>query len=125
MVQLFNKRRRPIDSIMNPNPPEIPSDNTAKQAAKLMVDRDASQIVVIENNEPKWILDISKITPDALKNDKPIMELPLFPVNTVQSGAEISTVLDSIKSFPFIVTEDKDKKKVKGIVTAQDVSKAL
>jgi CBS domain-containing protein len=110
---------------MNPNVPEISSDKTTKEAAKLMVDRDCSQIVVTEDNEPKWILDISKITQDSLVKDKPIKQLPLSPVNTVQSGAEINTVLHSNQSFPLIVTEDKEKKKVKGIVTAEDVSKAL
>lgn len=114
-----------VDSVMHPYVSELDINEGAKKAAEMFSKSDVSQIIVKENDEPKWILDISKLTPTALRENSPLGNLQLSPAHIMHSGDPISMIIDSIKLLPAIVIDPAYPKKVKGIITVSDVSKAI
>ena len=81
-----------------------------------------NKVLVTENDKPKSILEISKITPEDIKNDKKISDLNLSPLFVVASGASLSDTFTLLKKYPAIVVQKGND--ISGIVTMTDYARS-
>jgi predicted transcriptional regulator len=112
--------RQAIDTIMNHNVLSVSMDSTAKDAANKMLDNKINKILVTENNQPKRVLELFKIGPEDLRDNKQVKDLPLSGLGEVSSGTSVEEAYPILRDYSAVVVKDRHTQDVSGVVTLTD-----
>jgi CBS domain-containing protein len=116
----LGEEKNSIDTIMTPlnKVQEVDMNASVKEAVRKMVVNNIMKILVKNEDDEKYVVEMSDINPDDVNTDKQVKELVLRPALVVQSGTPISTVLPDLQKNPLAIV--KSGVSPVGVVTLSD-----